>query len=190
MINITQTWIDHFASPEIENSINHFYLDGEGIVTVGIGCVVDPQKLGEFAMYRKADNGLASMQEIGNEYSAIRQLPADREADFYAPFCALYMMPADVVTLFSERLTEIMTDIEAQTGPMENYPDAAQLGMADMGLNLGPTKLRNKFPTYMSDFIAKDWPGCAAECHRLPPVPESRNAWTAAQFKSLVVGMV
>lgn len=185
MINITQAWIDHFTSPEIENNINHFYLDGEGIVTIGIGCVVDPQKPNEFAMYRKSDNALASIEEIDSEYTSIRQLPSDRLADVYAPFCALYMMPADVVNLFSERLTEILTVVEAQTGPLEAYPEIAQLGLADMALNLGPTKLRNKFTTFMADFIAKNWPGCAAECHRLPPVSESRNDWTKQQFLSL-----
>src|SRR5205814_1747116 len=101
-------WRKHFEW--VEGRRSHLYLDGEGIVTVGVGCqVFNPAEL---RMLHKSDSLPASRDEIVSEYSAIKIMPSGRVPAYYDAVCRLYLASADIDALFLTRLKKFIAEVE------------------------------------------------------------------------------
>jgi GH24 family phage-related lysozyme (muramidase) len=173
-------WLSHFE--QVEGRVDHMYLDGVGVVTIGIGCVVhDPM---EFQMYRRQDGFLAVRAEIFSDYNSVKALPAGKTADYYGKVCRLYLPNRFIDDLFKNRLNAFVDSVEASICKLDSYPDAAALAIVDMAFNLGLSGLKQKFPKFVNAFVAKDWHVCALECRR-NGIQAERNAWTRKQFEDL-----
>jgi len=176
-------WLEHFT--RFEGDVDHFYLDGVGIVSIGIGCrVFDPKLL---PMLRRSDNAVATEEEIMTDYYAIRALPNGLAISFYHKVCKLYLPAADVVALFEERLQETLLLLVSRITDLQSYPEPAVLAIMDMAYNLGIGGLFSKFPKFVNGFKAKDWHVCSLECRR-NGIQWSRNVWTREVFDQLSYG--
>lgn len=181
-------WKDHFV--RFEGSVENFYLDGAGLVTIGIGCVVlDCITL---PMVRFSDNIRASRPEIVSEYNAIKALPSGQGRTYYKKVCRLYLPESDILYLFYSRLTAFISSVEQSIVSLNGVPEPAALALIDMAFNLGIGGLTTKFPEFMNAFVAKDWKTCALECKRTERsaehpngVPKERNEWTRKIFDAL-----
>lgn len=173
-------WREHFVS--VEGNVSHFYLDGEGVVTIGIGCqVFEPRDL---PLVWKTNGIRADGVAITQEYRAVKAMPGGHLPEYYGKVCALYLPNADVDRLFFARLDVFIQSVEDSIVWLEDYPDSARLALIDMAFNLGVEGLKHKFPKFMTAFLAKDWSICARECFRQGIQPE-RNDWTRQSFEGL-----
>ncbi len=183
-----EVWEQHFT--DVEGCVNHFYLDGDGIVTIGRGCVVfNPMIL---PMIRKTTLLPAEQDEIIAEYKAIKILPSGQTPDYYGKVCRLQLPGDEIDKVFKERRDEAIQAVEKEITPLDSYPvDTAALAIVDMTFNLGIGGLIHKFPRFIVGFKAKDWNVCFRECVRKqrPEYPggisKTRNDWTQHQFQIL-----
>lgn len=178
-----EAWTEHFI--RFEGKIPHFYLDGEGIVTIGIGCqVFEPSTL---PLFQKTTGLRASLQDIYADHDAVKALSSGRPPGYYDRVCRLRMTDAGIVYLFNQRLSSFIQKIEDSIIALREVPESAALALVDMAFNLGVAGLTSKFPKFMNAFLAKDWRTCALECKR-EGIQKERNEWTRAIFEALDSG--
>jgi GH24 family phage-related lysozyme (muramidase) len=174
-------WRAHFIA--VEGHANHFYLDGKGIVTIGIGCqVFDPTTL---VLLHKSDSRTATPGEIMDEYRTVRMLPALQRPAFYDKVCRLVLPEADIATLFHTRLLAFIQTVEESIVRLDGFPELAALVLVDMAFNLGVEGLERKFPKFLNAFRMKDWKIAALESKR-EGVQNERNAWARQSLESLI----
>src|SRR5262245_13504761 len=173
-------WFEHFA--KYEGQVAHFYLDGAGVVTVGVGCVV--YEPGSIRMVRRTTGVDAAPEEVKEEYQAVKGLEAGKTASGYEKYCKLVMLEEEQQRLLAERLDETEAGLARQGIVEEGVPAEAWLAIVDMAFNLGVAGLAGKFPKFVAAWRDQDWEECAAECER-KGVQASRNAWTKAVFEGL-----
>lgn len=162
-------WLKHFE--RFEGRVNHFYLDGAGLPTIGVGCRVwDPTEL---RMRRKSTSIGACRADVMADYDAVRMLPAGKPAAYYDKVCLLYLADEDIDALFSMRVAPF---IDAAAVLPSGSPDEARLVMADMAYTLGVDGLRHKFPKFRDAMTRGDWLAAAMECRR-DGVQPARNEW-------------
>jgi GH24 family phage-related lysozyme (muramidase) len=178
---IPSHWLDHFI--RFEGKVSHFYLDGEGLVTIGIGCqILDPSPL---PMLRKTTALAATRADLFSDYNAVKALPSGRVPAYYDRVCLLVLPEVAIAELFEQRLAGFRVKIHDSLLALEDYPDLAQLVLLDMAFNLGIWGLERKFPKFLNAFKAKDWKTAALECRR-HGVQAERNDWTRASLESLI----
>lgn len=159
---------EHFE--RFEAKIPHMYLDGEGIVTTGIGCrVFDPLDLPW-----QFDGRPALRAEVFNDYNAVKALPAGRLPSYYGAVCRCRLTDTAISDLFMARLQPFESEAR-QTLP-EGAPAEALLVMTDMLFNLGIGGLRRKFPRFHDLMAAGRWRDASLECGRTN-VQAARNDW-------------
>jgi GH24 family phage-related lysozyme (muramidase) len=174
-------WDAHFT--EHEACVNHFYLDTEGILTIGKGCqVFIPQSL---PMLRLATNERATAEEITKEAALVKAMAKGLVAGSYAPACKLFLPGSAINSLLKARIDGTLNELAAKIAYFETYPMAAIFAITDMAFNMGVQRLFDKFPAFTKAFIFKDWKTCAAECDRDGDAWKERNRWTRNQFLTL-----
>lgn len=176
-------WKAHFIT--VEGNIAHMYLDGKGVVTIGIGCVIYDTRL---SMLRKVDNSLSNFNEVESEYVVIKSLQPAQSMLFYDNKCKLYMTQAEIDKLFTNRLNTKIQEVESGIAHLDSYPELASLVIVDMAFNVGIHGLQVNFPLFTAAFKNKDWITCEKECER-EGIQQSRNDWAKASFKSLQQGV-
>lgn len=175
-----KAWTEHFV--QFEGCIDFLYLDGAGIVTIGIGCTIPD--IAALPLVRRSDNIRASRPEIFTEFNAIKALPSGKPASYYGKVARLYLPDSEIQSLFRSRLQGFITAIEQSVTSLNGVPESACLALVDMAFNLGIAGLKAKFPHFMNAFVAKDWKTCALECKR-NGIQAERNEWTRQVFESL-----
>jgi len=179
-----EIYTPHFK--EHEANVSHFYLDGPGYVTIGIGCRVwDVSYASKLGMYHKEINKLASVDEITKEYHGVAALDPGRVEMFYAIRTNLYLPLNERMKLFEDRVQGFISEINAKVCQLEAFPINAQLVMLDMMFNLGIGNLTSKFTKFLFYFMNRNWLLAAKESHRLK-IAESRNKWAATTLEALV----
>ena len=173
-------WQPHFE--EVEGRINHFYLDGDDNVTIGIGCMITAPTL--LSMFHKGDGLPATLAEIISDYNAIKAMRGGSIPQVYNCVARLFITESLIDSLFLERLAQSIGQIEVEGIDLENAPDSAALAIVDMAFNLGTHGLIKKFPKFLNAFKNHDWHICALECKR-EGIQTSRNDWTRAIFDAL-----
>ena len=171
-------YFKHFA--EYEGNVDHMYLDGAGLVTIGVGCLImDPTTV---PLVNRETNLLATRAEAFSDYNAVKALPGDRAASYYGKVCRTYLPDAAIRRLFDARLADFIRRINDAVTPLERLPEQVQLAVVDMAFNLGVSGLAHKFPRFMNALRAGDWHGCSLECRRVG-ISNDRNEWTRRQFE-------
>lgn len=173
--------IDYFAHfCEVEGKVDHLYLDGAGLVTIGVGCLVmDPTAI---PLVNRETNLAATRAEMFSDYNAVKALPAGKTADYYGMVCRLYLPDAMIRRLFDQRLMDIAGRVNDHAIMLAPLPEPIQLAVVDMAFNLGVSGLTTKFPRFMNALRAGDWHACALECRR-DGISNDRNNWTRRQFE-------
>lgn len=175
---------EHFI--KFEGKIPHFYLDGVGLVTIGIGCMIENHtEAMQLKLYRKQDDKLAIRSEIIAEFNTIKSLVYPAKISYYAKNTFLYLPDNHISELFITRLSSFIIGINSKLVKLSEYPKAAQLVLIDMAYNLGLNGLEKKFPKFMLAISQKDYRTAAQECKRRQ-IQEARNDWTYMTLLSLV----
>jgi GH24 family phage-related lysozyme (muramidase) len=168
MTTIRQSVIDAFLAftTPLEGRVNHLYLDVLGLVTTGIGNLVDPVFAALALPWKLPDGSKAPPDVIRAQWSALkaRQDLAHRSLKYAAAVTTIRLDDTDVDALVLGKLQENADFVAAHYFPMfAHYPADAQLGIMSMAWAVGPG-FPLKFPTFKSAVLEGDWDGALAAC--------------------------
>lgn len=166
---------------EFEGVVEWMYLDTRGLVTVGVGEMLSDAASAQSLAFADSSGQPATQDAIQNDYNRVRALEAAQGAGFYRVPTSLVLPPPAIDTLLRSRVTEFDGQLSSRFPAYAGFPDPAKLGLLDMIYNLGGPKLFGTFHHFMNCIDNQDWPGAAANCHRVGP-SQARNDWTRQQF--------
>jgi GH24 family phage-related lysozyme (muramidase) len=141
------------------------YLDVKGLVTTGIGNLIDPmgEAVGLPWVY-KADGAPAPKSEIMSEWEAVKLLQNLKTAGGmgFANHTLLQLTPAGIDQLVADRLAVDENYLKTRFADWSTWPADAQLATLSMAWAMGPAF---NFPQWEAAARAKNWKACALQCH-------------------------
>lgn len=180
---IPQSWVDHFI--HFEGKINHFYLDGSGIVTIGIGCVIPRLDADYLPLLVKSNKYPASKPVKLRDWDEVFNSPRQK-ASYYEDKVLTFLPELAIQTLFDARLNLFISQLTSRFKIFPLLPEDAQLVFLDMAFNLGIDGLLRKFPKFLEVFFDAKWNDAAQESHRVG-IQVERNSWTKTTLESLEI---
>ena len=160
-----------FNAP-FEGVVRFMYLDVKGLVTVGVGNLIDPVGLALSLPFRYKSKpgttgGLASRGEIEAEWHLIKSTTelAKKGHRACAPLTKLELDDAAIDRLVAARLAQNESFLKRQKPfkEFESWPADAQLGLLSMAWAMGPG-FALKWPKFSASCTAMDFAGAATNC--------------------------
>lgn len=167
-----------FTSP-FEGNFNHMYLDTEGNVTVGVGCLLSSPR-------EAAKLPFIPSQEVVGDFAAVASKPAGHLAGWYKQYTHSVLPSAAIRGEFDKRCLGVIAWLRRTAPGFDSFPQPAQIALVDMVFNLGAGKYATDYVHLKQAVFARDWRECAAQCHRRG-IQEPRNTATASLFQRAFV---
>lgn len=146
-----------FSEP-LEGRVLHMYLDVKGLVTCGVGNLIDP--IGEALKlpWKYRDGTVATRVAVASAWQRLKNRPdlARRNVRHALELTQLALSDADVDALVDRKLDENEQFIKKTLSHFGDMPADAQLGIMSMAWAVGPGFTR-KFPAFTRAAIAGDW---------------------------------
>ncbi len=103
-----QAVLDYFVTfnEDLEGIIPHLYQDSVGLVTVGMGNLMEPIQLGLGLPWRRADGNLANQLEFIKEWNLINDTESLAKDGWRAakPLCKLHLSREDIISLIHTKM--------------------------------------------------------------------------------------
>jgi GH24 family phage-related lysozyme (muramidase) len=151
----------------LEGLVTWMYLDVKGLVTTGMGNLIDPLATALDLRWFHADGSLASAAEVRAEWTAMKDNVALAHQGAHAAhaLARLHLQDADINALILGRLDRDEAILKANTAfaAFEDWPADAQLGLLSMAWAMGPGFGRG-FPHFAQACAARDFTTAAADC--------------------------
>lgn len=166
---VRDVWVA-FNEP-LEGIVTRLYADVKGLVTTGMGNLVDPMSLAMGLPWELPDGTRASRDQVQAAWLAVKTDPMCATKGWkYA-----IGLPANKVRLSDSAVQDlILRRLDANDGSMktrftdwEDRPADAQLAIHSMAWAMGPGFFI-KFPRFTKHFIAGDYQAAAGECFISP----------------------
>jgi GH24 family phage-related lysozyme (muramidase) len=135
------------AISSFEGNLPHMYLDTKGLVTIGIGFLIEntgTQRITSEAIawpfIVRSSGKQASAAEIEADFAAVKKLPFGPKviAGTFKPHTKLDLASTKIDALFDKKVSEFWAQLQAEFGPaFDRYPMAVQYALLDMIFNLG-----------------------------------------------------
>jgi len=153
-------------STRFEGCVPYMYLDIRGLVTIGVGNLIDPVDLA-LPFVHKADLAVATQDEIRVDWQTVKGRQELATAhDYLQQFDALKLTDESIDQLVLAKLdsNEATLSNTPEFADLDNWPADAKLGLFSMAWAAGPGFSR-VFPRFRAAFAAKDWNTAATESH-------------------------
>ncbi len=159
---------------KFEGSVATMYLDVKGLVSVGIGNLIDPIGAALDLPFVHADGTPASRSEIGAEWRKMKMHSGLSVQGWKAAaaIATLHLTPEGISTLVAGKLAAneaYLTQMKGRFPEFSTWPADAQLGVLSMAWACGPAF---HFPMFEAACHAGDWTAAAAQSH----MEDSHNA--------------
>jgi GH24 family phage-related lysozyme (muramidase) len=155
-----------------EGVVPWMYLDIKGLVTVGVGNLIDPVGLATQLQFRfkpgaATPGALATEDQIAEEWNTIKgdQSLAQKGYEACAPLTSLELTDDAINALIAARLSQNESYLKRQT-PFLNFdtwPADAQLGLLSMAWAMGPGGPPS-FPMFSAACAKMDFATAAEQC--------------------------
>jgi hypothetical protein len=168
---------------QFEGKVNFMYLDVKGLVTIGIGNLIDPINMAlKYEFSPKGGSGVASSGEVTAEWQTVkaRKDLINAGSSAFNNITRLQLSDRGIKSMVLDGAAAIenyiKTNASARTfyGNFDNWPADAQLGF--MGVAWGGIPLPqfgwHKFPDACKD---EDWDAASVECKINSPLAAGRN---------------
>lgn len=150
---VIDSWWD-FNAP-LEGVVPHLYLDVLGLVTTGMGNLVDPMSAALGLPWRWPDGSLAERHAIEAQWQLLKTNPSlakqhHRYAKELLEFRfrhALTLSAEDIEKLVNQKLRANEAELLQWFPDWHDWPADAQLAVASMAWAMGPA-FAHKFPTF------------------------------------------
>lgn len=155
----------HSFSEDLEGRVLTMYLDILGLVTTGVGNLIDPVSEAVRLPWKRSDNTRATEAEIRESWARLKNRPdlAKRHVSHAAALTGLHLTDEDVDLLVAKKLVENERYVTGWLPDFPNLPADAQLGIMSMAWAVGPG-FNKKFPTFTGSALKGDWVAAAAAC--------------------------
>lgn len=152
-----------------EGLVNYMYLDRKGLVTTGVGFLIDPKTLAHGMQWTcNANNRTATSQQIDGEWDQIhaRQIDKARGAGYFRQFTTLHLQASEIDRVFRIKADRFEAELRANSHFREffSFPADAQLAILIHAWANGTGKLNSGWPKYSRACQARDWKTAAREC--------------------------
>lgn len=154
----------HRFSEPLEGRVHWMYLDILGLVTTGVGNLIDPMPAALVLPWRWPDGSLAPRHAVEAQWSALKAAPslAKRHYRYAREFLeqrfrhAINLTDDDIDALVTQKLRSNETELLKHFPRWHSWPADAQLAVASMAWAMGPAFSR-KFPTFTGIVNAGDF---------------------------------
>ncbi|HEY7336985.1 MAG TPA: hypothetical protein VH639_18980 [Bryobacteraceae bacterium] len=161
-------------SEKFEGSVAFMYLDVKGLVTVGVGNLIDPVALAQALPFRfknrpgiATPGAAATQDQIATEWQTLKSNPDLGRKGFRAcdPVTELELSDDSIGSLILGRLGDNETFLKRQPWfkDFDAWPADAQLGLLSMAWAMGPAG-PGDFPHFRAACQSQDFNTAAAEC--------------------------
>jgi len=152
-------WSAHF-----ESRLGFLFLDVKGLVSTGVGILLEPLSLALGLPWRRPDGSLASAAEIADAWNEVkaRQDLAEEGGGHFAGLTTLRLSDDDVDAITLRKLDEVEAELRARFPAWERWPADAQLGTLSMAWAMGAGF---RFPHWEAAVERLDFDSAAAESH-------------------------
>jgi GH24 family phage-related lysozyme (muramidase) len=153
-------------SSQLEGNVPYMYQDIKGLVTVGIGFLIEPVILAlKLPFYFRDHDGKASEREILLDWRNIKlnrtlKLRGYKEAGKYAK---LYLKEVDINDVLKQKMLANEEILKEYFPHWDIFPADAQLGLMSMAWAMGP-HFAVKFPKFRDHVNFEYWSEAAKEC--------------------------
>jgi hypothetical protein len=149
----------------LEGEIPHPYLDVYGLVTVGMGNLIDPLELALPLPWVLADGRPAPTDTIVADWHALkaRQDLSLKSASYAATLTHIRLTPASITALCKTKLQLNHNGLLHHFPGLNSYPADAQLAVHSMAWAMG-SDFPVKFPAFKALFAAQDFVRASREC--------------------------
>jgi GH24 family phage-related lysozyme (muramidase) len=193
-MTLKQAVIDAFApsTTPLEGRVHWPYLDVKGLVTVGVGNLIDPLSLALRLPWVTTAGYPATKEQIESDWRALKAQPALSKQHYrYASAITRIRLTDEAIDdLVKMQLEKNAADVAQNLPSFESAPADVQLAVMSMAWAAG-SRFWAKFPKFTAAFKAGDWLGCAAECRLREegnPGVVPRNKFNRALFYSAAKG--
>lgn len=165
-----------------EGRCTWLYLDTKGLVTTGVGNLVDDGTPGPACglPWVHAAGGRAMLDDVVAAWHKVKaaQSMAPLGGGHFAGLTDIRLLSADVDALVQRKLAQIESVLRGGFPNWDGFPAPAQLAILDMGWNMGPGFGFPKFRAYCN---AQNWLAASTEC-QIQGAPPMRNAAHVSLF--------
>jgi hypothetical protein len=143
------------------------YLDIKGLVTTGMGNLIDPVEAALRLTWHAGDGTTATPDAVRHEWSRIKSdlALAHLGAQAARRVATLLLDAADIDTLIIDKLDHDEAILKANPAfaAFDDWPADAQLGLLSMGWAMGPG-FGSRFPRFSTACAAGDFATAARDC--------------------------
>jgi hypothetical protein len=138
------------------------YADKKGLVTTGIGNLVDPKPLAQALPFKHSDGSAASADEIGAAWDIVKQAWPGTQSFDSQKLTTIRLDKADIEQLVKSKLLVNDRYLTTNYPGFADWPADAQLALHSMAWAMGPAF---NFPSLKSALASKDFATAATQCH-------------------------
>lgn len=153
-------------STKFEGRVQWMYLDVKGLVTIGIGNLIDPLTLAQSLPFvHEGTQTKATHAEIAIGWNAVKRRQALRLRSYrvFARLSPLRLPDAAIDTLVTQQLERNVALLNAAFPAFETWPADAQLGLASMAWAMG-AGFHVRWPRFTAACRALDFETASQEC--------------------------
>jgi hypothetical protein len=151
----------------LEGLTSWMYLDIKGLVTTGMGNLIDPVSVALQVRWFHGDGTPASPDDVRAEWTRIKNHTAlaQQGAQAAKAVATLHLEDAAIDTLILGRLDQNERILKANAAfqALDDWPADAQLGLFSMAWAMGPS-FGADFPHFCRACAARDFAAAAAQC--------------------------
>lgn len=151
----------------LEGLTNWMYLDIKGLVTTGMGNLIDPVDAAVRLTWRSPDGTVATPDLVHQEWTRIKTnlRLAHQGAQAARRVATLHLDDADIEALILAKLDHDEAILKANPAfaDFDDWPADAQLGLLSMGWAMGPG-FGPRFPHFSCACAAGDFATAAQDC--------------------------
>jgi GH24 family phage-related lysozyme (muramidase) len=148
---------------QFEGRVRTLYLDVKGLVTTGLGCLVDPVGLALALPWERADGTPADGAEVVADWHRVKALPPGLVFSRYVSSAALYLSNEAIDDLARSRLQQDADRLAFCFFDLATYPAPAQRALLSMAWAMGPG-FPVTWPHFSAAVRARNWALASASC--------------------------
>lgn len=157
-------------STEFEGRVSFMYADIKGLVSIGIGNLIDPVELAlplPF-VYKSDQSSAAGQADIQTDWQRVKSDPSLAQKGWRACDAITSLMLTDdsIETLVLSKLDQFAATLRrtSEFADLDDWPADAQLGLFSMAWAMGPA-FGPGWPNFRASCAAHDWRGAADNRH-------------------------
>lgn len=176
---LKQAVIDSFHkfTEPLEGRVYHMYADVLGLITTGVGNLIDPKPAAMVLPWKTQTGDPASSAQVSHEWDNIKAHAAElahRSLAVQATFTSVRLDDAGIDTLVAKKLVANAEHLAAKHfTEFADFPADAQLACMSLAWAVG-ADWPSKFTTLASLIRKRDWAGCVKQDGAHPEDPDHR----------------